>query len=471
MGRCISLPSGGGAISGLGEKFSADLFTGTGNFSVPITLPPGRAGLQPQLALSFSTGNGNGVFGLGWALSLPGVARKTSRGVPRYQDGAAPGGEDADTFILSGAEDLVPVSGVYPGRVRYRPRTEGLFARIEHIRDTTGDYWEVRGKDGLLTRYGTPRPRTRTPAGATPRSPATPGTAGTAACSPGGSPRPSTCSATSSVTPTCATGATGRATPGISRWSAGSATPTTATGATRRFWCSVDFDYEPRPDPFSDYRAGFEIRTSLRCRAIRVATHAADGVVRAVREYRFGYEQAPFNGASLLTRVDVVGIDDQDDAAAVRASAAADVRLLGVRPGAAPVPAGDRPRACRPARWATRRLPLVDLRGNGLPDIVELGASPRYWRNRGDGRFDLPRLDGRGAAARDSVIPACSFIDADGDGRADLVVTARAPQAGYFPLTFAGGLEPALVPAVPAGRRASASTTRGCGWSTSTATG
>ena len=48
-GSVISLPKGGGAVSGLGEKFSPDLFTGTGNFSVPIALPPGRHGLQPQL--------------------------------------------------------------------------------------------------------------------------------------------------------------------------------------------------------------------------------------------------------------------------------------------------------------------------------------------------------------------------------------------------------------------------------------
>ena len=87
--------------------------------------------------------------------------------------------------------------------------------------------------------------------------------------------------------------------------------PTTATGPTPSFLVTVDFDYEPRPDPFSDYRSGFEIRTTLRCRTIRVSTHAADGVARAAREYRFGYEQAPFNGVSLLTRVDVVGIDDQ----------------------------------------------------------------------------------------------------------------------------------------------------------------
>jgi Salmonella virulence plasmid 65kDa B protein len=46
-------------------------------------------GLQPQLALAYSTGNGNGVVGLGWALSLPGVARKTSWGLPSYYDSAA----------------------------------------------------------------------------------------------------------------------------------------------------------------------------------------------------------------------------------------------------------------------------------------------------------------------------------------------------------------------------------------------
>ena len=36
----ISLPKGGGAQHGLGEKFSPDLHTGTGNFTVPIALPP-----------------------------------------------------------------------------------------------------------------------------------------------------------------------------------------------------------------------------------------------------------------------------------------------------------------------------------------------------------------------------------------------------------------------------------------------
>ncbi len=77
----ISLPQGGGALQGLGEKFSPDLQTGTGNFTMPIALPPGRSRFQPQLNLAYSTGSGNGPFSLGWSLSLPGVTRKTSQGL------------------------------------------------------------------------------------------------------------------------------------------------------------------------------------------------------------------------------------------------------------------------------------------------------------------------------------------------------------------------------------------------------
>src|SRR3954447_24570180 len=89
-GSVISLPKGGGAQGGMGETFSPDLFTGTGNFSVPIALPPGRCGVGPQLALTYSTGSGNGPFGVGWRLDVPGVSRKTSRGVARYVDDPRP---------------------------------------------------------------------------------------------------------------------------------------------------------------------------------------------------------------------------------------------------------------------------------------------------------------------------------------------------------------------------------------------
>jgi hypothetical protein len=75
----ISLPKGGGAIRGMGEKFAANPVTGTGSMTVPIATSPGRSGFGPQLSLSYDSGAGNGPFGLGWNLSLPSITRKTDK--------------------------------------------------------------------------------------------------------------------------------------------------------------------------------------------------------------------------------------------------------------------------------------------------------------------------------------------------------------------------------------------------------
>ena len=134
-GQVLSLPQGGGAVQGSGETFQPNLFSGTGNFTIPIATSPGRAGFGPQLSLGYSTGSGNGPFGLGWQLSIPRITRKTEKGLPRY--------DDSDVFVMSGAEDLVPQFKPGTSKVdsftvgepphqyrltRYRPRTEGLFA-------------------------------------------------------------------------------------------------------------------------------------------------------------------------------------------------------------------------------------------------------------------------------------------------------------------------------------------------------
>src|SRR3954469_15568296 len=91
----LSLPKGGGAIRGIGEKFTANPVTGTGSFSVPLALSPGRSGFGPQLSLSYDSGAGNGAFGFGWNLSLPSITRKTDKGLPRYRDA-----EESDVFIF-----------------------------------------------------------------------------------------------------------------------------------------------------------------------------------------------------------------------------------------------------------------------------------------------------------------------------------------------------------------------------------
>ncbi len=159
----LSLPKGGGAVRGIGEKFAANPVTGTGSMSFPIPASPGRSGFGPQLSLSYDSGSGNGPFGFGWSLNLPQITRKTDKGLPRYDDA-----QESDVFLLSGAEDLVPVLGADLNRVedmasvpgytihRYRPRVEGLFARIERWTRVVDDdvHWRTLSRDNVLTIYG-----------------------------------------------------------------------------------------------------------------------------------------------------------------------------------------------------------------------------------------------------------------------------------------------------------------------------
>src|SRR5262245_60086896 len=70
-----SLPKGGGAIRGIGEKFSTNPVNGTGSLSIPITTS-GRAGFELGLALNYNSGAGNGPLGIGWQYSTPAITRK-----------------------------------------------------------------------------------------------------------------------------------------------------------------------------------------------------------------------------------------------------------------------------------------------------------------------------------------------------------------------------------------------------------
>ena len=93
----VTLPKGGGAIRGLGEKFSVNAATGTASMTVPVPLSPGRSGFTPPLGLSYDSASGNGPFGFGWSLGVPAITRKTDKGLPVYRDD-----EESDVFILAG---------------------------------------------------------------------------------------------------------------------------------------------------------------------------------------------------------------------------------------------------------------------------------------------------------------------------------------------------------------------------------
>lgn len=157
----VSLPRGGGAIQGIGEKFQANPVTGTGSIMVPVAVPPGRSGFAPDLALSYDSGAGNSPFGLGWNVPVAAVRRKTQTGLPTYRDAS-----ESDVFLLAETEDLVPAVDGDGARVvlddggfrvfPYRPRIEGGFARIERWVDpaTAMAHWRSVSRDNVTTIFG-----------------------------------------------------------------------------------------------------------------------------------------------------------------------------------------------------------------------------------------------------------------------------------------------------------------------------
>src|ERR1700744_400256 len=141
----VTMPSGGGALRGISEPFKAQSFTGSGGFSVPFTLPDAR-GFSPGINLSYNSGSGNGLFGIGFSVEFDSIVRKTSNGIPRY--------DGTDVFILGSAGELITKYSEQDGEwiksaysysadgtnwniVAYRPRIEGAFSIIEQWTDAS----------------------------------------------------------------------------------------------------------------------------------------------------------------------------------------------------------------------------------------------------------------------------------------------------------------------------------------------
>lgn len=160
----LSLPKGGGALKGIDEKFQVNSANGTAAFTIPLPLTPGRNNFTPSLSLSYNSGSGNSPYGLGWSVDYPAIQRKTDKRLPRYREAL-----EEDVFMFSGAEDLVPFLDEQPDgswqqiavtngnfqAKRYRPRVEGSFARIEKIsHPLKGIYWKVTTRDNVGTIFG-----------------------------------------------------------------------------------------------------------------------------------------------------------------------------------------------------------------------------------------------------------------------------------------------------------------------------
>ena len=127
-GSCGPTPAGYGCVNGqlivaaaiaVTDVATSEFGTLPGDFSVshsgeatyriPLSLPRGRGDLTPQLALSYSSGRGNGLVGAGWALEGMQAITRCDRDFARDQEARPVQFDDTDAYCLNG-ERLVPTA-------------------------------------------------------------------------------------------------------------------------------------------------------------------------------------------------------------------------------------------------------------------------------------------------------------------------------------------------------------------------
>ena len=129
----------GGVFSSLmSESFKTDLATGAATLGIPIVVPPGRKNVQPNVALSYSSNNPNGVCGVGWSVPVSAIQRSTKNGVPRY--------DNTDTF-MAGGEELANIGGN-----EYRAKMESSFTKYVYI--IANNTWIATDKSGTQYYFG-----------------------------------------------------------------------------------------------------------------------------------------------------------------------------------------------------------------------------------------------------------------------------------------------------------------------------
>jgi len=487
----ISIPKGGGAIKGIGETFQPDLFTGTGNFSVPIITSPGRNDFGPKLTLQYSTGSGNGPFGLGWQISIPRITRKTEKGIPKYAD--------EDIFVISGAEDLVPVLDKYSNlpfyinRVnytiyRYRPRTEGSFSRIEKwVRDDGDIHWRVITKENITNIYGK-SDSTRLFDSKNTRHifewflEETFDAKGNHILYEYEKENlnikipkiyeenrhynqiyirrilygnvPDDLDKSKKVGP-FKVGSDGTANGTKSRgylfevlFDYGDLPilppiPYNPLGFSKKF---ID-EWPIREDPSSSFRSGFEIRTLRRCQRVLMLHHFAEGELIGaplVKSTNFEYSINKDTQLSMLRSVNVIGFKKSNSNVYISSEmppvtfSYSEFKPLTQKFQSLTVNGNNFP----PMALNNPDYTLIDLFGNGLPDILYTSENAYYyWRNLGDGNFDRRNVQQNMPIGITLSNPDVAIGDLGGDGLADIIV--RTPSiSGFYEATPIGTWKP-----------------------------
>lgn len=142
-----------GSTSG---AFNVSDVSGAATYDIPIVVPPGIAGMQPELSLSYNSQGGNGLLGVGWSLSgLSSISRCPKTVEPDGVRGTIKFDAN-DRFCLDG-QRLVAVNGTTYGAVGAQYRTEvETYTKINSSGGSSGQpqYFVAQTKSGLKQSFG-----------------------------------------------------------------------------------------------------------------------------------------------------------------------------------------------------------------------------------------------------------------------------------------------------------------------------
>ena len=135
--------------------------TGAFTYNYPISVPPGRLGVQPSLALSYSSqGAIYGELASGWTLSVPELRLDTSSSVleQTFFEGTFLGG-DRRRYIstMAGGRPLVAVNEGALGvgvAAAFRAKNDSSYARYEKMQSGSPYKWRVLTTDGVTHYFG-----------------------------------------------------------------------------------------------------------------------------------------------------------------------------------------------------------------------------------------------------------------------------------------------------------------------------
>ena len=117
---------------------------GTANISYPLEIPQGRAGMQPNLALTYSSSGGDGWLGVGWDIAVPAITLDTRWGVPRYNPD-----KETEIYLLDG-EQLITVDTAG----EERPMPHRTNQQTDRLPDGTQFYARTGDAHDSIIRYG-----------------------------------------------------------------------------------------------------------------------------------------------------------------------------------------------------------------------------------------------------------------------------------------------------------------------------